>query len=543
MKVKRLMAMALSMSLALCACAEKNTTPDEVSEEPSTEPVTEEVTEPVTEPPAPEKSVPEKVLERMSLHDKVCQMFITTPEQLSGYDIVTLYDDIVGDAVASYNIGGLIMFSDNLETKEQTSQMISAIQECSLANSGIGMFMSVDEEGGTVARVADSLGTTAFSDMAVYGEQNDTHVSYEIGYQIGTDLKALGFNLDFAPVADVNTVDESTGYYSELGDRIFSSDPQIVADMASNVAVGLKDAGVCATMKHFPGLGASVGDTHEDANVTVNRSVEDLRSTEFLPFQSGITAGVDFIMVGHQVVSGIGDWLPSDLSYTVVTELLRNELGFEGIIITDSHMMSTISEVYSAAEAAVMAVNAGVDVILMPTDLVSAVEAVCQAVESGEISSERIDESVLRILNKKHELGLIDENFVPAVTEEPSTEENTEESTEETTEETTEESTEAATEETSVEESPEETTEEPYLTDVGGNPIKTTTTFAGYVAGSFVDPNRITTTTTTAAVYDDYYDDYYYDDYSYDYDYNDSYYDYGYDGYYDDYGYDDYYGY
>ncbi|MCM1314368.1 MAG: hypothetical protein NC205_03060 [Prevotella sp.] len=541
MKVKKLMAMALSMSLALCACAEKTKTPEETSEEPTTEPVT-ETTEPVTEPPAPEKTVPEKVLERMSLHDKVCQMFITTPEQLSGYDIVTLYDDIVADSIASYNIGGLIMFTENLETTEQTSQMISDIQECALATSGIGMFMSVDEEGGTVARVADTLGTTAFSDMAVYGEQNDSHVSYEIGYQIGTDLKALGFNLDFAPVADVNTVDENTGYYSELGDRIFSSDPDIVADMASNVAVGLKDAGVCATMKHFPGLGGSVGDTHLDANVTINRSVDDLRNTEFLPFRAGITAGVDFIMVGHQVISGIGDWLPSDLSYTVVTELLRNELGFEGIIITDSQMMSTISEVYTSAEAAVMAVNAGVDVILMPTDLVSAIDAVCQAVENGEISSERIDESVLRILNKKHELGLLDENFVLTAEEEPTTEETTEETTETTTEETTESTTEEVTEEETV---TEETTTEIMLTDVGGNPIKTTTTFAGYVAGSFVDPNRITTTTTTTAeYYEDYNYDYNYDySYDYDYDYNDGYYDYGYDGYYDDYGYDDYYAY
>ena len=528
MKVKKLMAMALSMSLALCACAEKTKTPEEVSEEPTTEPVT-EATEP-TEPPAPEKTVPEKVLERMSLHDKVCQMFITTPEQLSGYDIVTLYDDIVADSIANYNIGGLIMFSENLETTEQTSQMISAIQECSLANSGIGMFMSVDEEGGTVARVADTLGTTAFEDMAVYGEQNDTHVSYEIGYQIGTDLKALGFNLDFAPVADVNTVDESTGYYSELGDRIFSSDPQIVADMASNVAVGLKDAGVCATMKHFPGLGASVGDTHTDTNVTINRSVEDLKSTEFVPFRAGIEAGVDFIMVGHQVISGVGDWLPSDLSYTVVTELLRNELGFEGVIITDSQMMSTISEVYTSAEAAIMAINAGVDVILMPYDLISTIEAVCQAVENGEISSARIDESVLRILNKKYELGLIDENFVPVAEEEPTTEETTEEVTEEITEETTEE----------VIEEPTEVVVEEVPTDENGMEIKITTTFAGYVAGSFVDPNKITTTTTTTAEYYDDYDynydygyDYGYDyDYDYDYDYNEGYYDYGYDGYY-----------
>ena len=423
MKVKKIMAMALSMSLTLCACGEKKQNPEDM-EEPSTEPVT-EATEPVTEPPAPEKTVPEKVLERMTLNDKVCQMFITTPEQLSGYDIVTLYDDIVADSIVNNNIGGLIMFSENLETTEQTSQMISNIQECALANSGIGMFMSVDEEGGTVARVADTLGTTAFEDMAVYGEQNDSHVSYEIGYQIGTDLKALGFNLDFAPVADINTVDESTGYYSELGDRIFSSNPDIVADMATNVAVGLKDAGVMATMKHFPGLGGSVGDTHNDANVTINRSVEDLRNMEFVPFQSGITAGVDFIMVGHQVISGVGDWLPSDLSETVVTELLRNELGFEGVIITDSHMMSTVSEIYTPAEASVMAVKAGVDIILMPSNLAEAIEAVVNSVESGDIGMERIDQSVLRILNKKYELGLLDENFVSETEEETTTEEST----------------------------------------------------------------------------------------------------------------------
>lgn len=518
MKVQKLMAMALSMSLALCACAEKKQSTDEVSEETTTEPVT-EVTEP-TEPPAPEKTVPEKMLENMTLQQKVCQMFIATPEQLSGWDVVTLYDEVVQDSIINYNVGGMIMFAQNLETTDQTSEMINAVQECSLKNSGIGMFMSVDEEGGTVARVADTLGTTAFEDMAVYGEQNDTHVSYEIGYTIGTDLKALGFNLDFAPVADVNISDAS-----ELGGRIFSSDPDVVANMASNVAIGLKDAGVCATLKHFPGLGAAEGDTHTDTNVTINRSIEDLRASDFIPFKEGIKAGADFVMVGHQVISGVGDWLPSDLSYTVVTELLRNELGFGGIIVTDSHMMNTITEVYTPAEAAVMAVNAGVDMILMPADLVGAVEAVCAAVENGEIDSARIDESVLRILNKKYEMGLLDENFSP----EPTTETTTETTTEAVTETTTEEAVAETTEST--------TTDIEFVTEAVPVTEAITTTFAGYVAGTFVDPNA-TTTTTTAAY-----------DYSYDYDYNSGYYDYGYDGgygYYDDtydYSYDYNYGY
>lgn len=508
MKVKKLMAMALSMSLVLCACAEKKQSTDDTSEETSTEPVT-ETTEP-TEPPAPEKTVPEEILESMDLKQKVCQMFITTPEQLSGWDVVTLYDEVVQESIQNYPIGGIIMFSQNLETTEQTTGLISDIQNFSLANSGIGMFMSVDEEGGTVARVADALGTTAFDDMSTYGEQNDTHVSYEIGYAIGTDLKALGFNLDFAPVADVNISDAS-----ELGGRIFSADPDVVANMASNVAIGLKDAGVCATLKHFPGLGAAEGDTHTDNNVTINRSVDDLRASDFVPFKEGIKAGADFVMVGHQIISGVGDWLPSDLSYTVVTDLLRKELGFEGIVITDSHMMNTITEVYTPAEASVKAINAGVDIILMPANLIEAIDAVCQAVESGEIDSARIDESVLRILNKKYEMGLIDENFKR---EEPTTETVTEEET--TTTETTTEDTETTT---------AESVTEPVATES----VKITTTFAGYVAGTFVDPNVTTTTTTTA--------------YDFSYDYNSGYYDYGYDyGYYDDtydYGYDYDYGY
>ena len=508
MKVQKLMAMALSMSLVLCACGEKKQKTDEISEEPSTEPVT-EATEP-TEPPAPEKTVPETIFEKMTLQEKVCQMFITTPEQLSGWDVVTLYDEIVDEAIVNYPIGGMIMFAENLETTEQTAQLISDIQECAMNNNnGIGMFMSVDEEGGTVARVADTLGTTAFDDMVTYGEANDEHVSYEIGYTIGTDLKELGFNLDFAPVADVNISDAS-----ELGGRMFSSDPAVVANMASNVAMGLKDAGVCATLKHFPGLGAAEGNTHTDSDVTIKRSLDDLRANEFVPFRKGIEAGADFVMVGHQVISGVGDWLPSDLSDTVVTELLRNELGFNGLIITDSQMMNTITDLYSAGEAAVMAINAGVDIVLMPSDMVEAIDSVCSAVESGEIKQSRIDESVMRILNKKYEMGLINENIVPeeVPTEEETTEENTEESAEDTADGETEEGT-------------EEVTEAPVETEPAAQ------TAAGYVAGTFVNPNA---TTTTTAVID------------YDYDYNDGYYDFGYDDYdyddYYDYGYDDYYG-
>ncbi|MDE7138299.1 MAG: hypothetical protein K2O29_07580, partial [Ruminococcus sp.] len=180
----------------------------------------------------------------------------------------------------------------------------------------------------------------------------------------------------------------------------------VVANMATSVATGLQDAGVCATLKHFPGLGAEDGNTHDDSFVIIDRTVDQLREIEFVPFRSGINAGADFVMVSHQIVTGFGDNLPADLSYTAVTEYLRNELGFDGIAITDAQQMNTISTVYSSGDAAVMSVKAGIDIILMPEDLQSAVNAVCNAVNSGEISESRIDESVIRILNQKYELGL-----------------------------------------------------------------------------------------------------------------------------------------
>lgn len=510
MKGKKLTALIMCMSFVLCSCAEANKeNSDGNPEEVTTEAVETEPTEP-TEPPVPEKTVPEKILEGMTLEEKVAQMFITTPEQLSGYDIVTLYDDVVEQSIADCAVGGLVFFEGNLETAEQTTEMLNAIQDFSVNSKGIGMFMAVDEEGGTVARVADTLGTTAFDDMVVYGEQNDTHVSYEIGYTIGTDIKALGFNLDFAPVADVNLSETN-----ELGGRIFSTDPQIVADMATNVAMGLKDAGVCATFKHFPGLGAGSGNTHTDSEVAIERSMEELRETELLPFRQGIANNVDFIMVGHQVISGVGDWLPSDLSYPVVTELLRNELAFNGLIVTDSHVMSAIADNYTSGEASIMAVNAGVDMILLPSDLAESIEAVCGAVESGEISQSRIDESVLRILNKKYEMGLLNENAgtQPTAEEEITTDE-TAEGEEETDE--TDESDETATddaEEGGEEETATEPTEEEAPTQAQGERTMKQSNTA-YVAGGFVNPTASTTTVAGGDYYfDDYGNKYYYDEY------------------------------
>lgn len=345
----------------------------------------------------------ETLLSEMTLEEKICQMFIVTPEMLTGYTgSVTEMGTLSRESFDQYPVGGLIYFAENLEDPPQTLEMLTAMQSYAQESSGVGVFLSVDEEGGTVARVADQLGTTKLHDMEYYGERNDSDEAYAIGCTLGADLRKFGFNLDFAPVADVAFHADN-----ELGDRIFSSDPDVVGDMVTGVVSGLQGMGVSATLKHFPGLGAGDGNTHYDDFVLIDRSFSELSSEEFVAFQAGIDAGADFVMVGHQITTAAGDQLPSDLSYTVVTTWLKETLGFTGIAITDAQNMASITENYSPASAAAQAVSAGVDMILMPLDLSNAVNGICEAVEAGTITEERIDESVRKILTQKSEMGLL----------------------------------------------------------------------------------------------------------------------------------------
>lgn len=350
--------------------------------------------EPVV-PTEPADPIDAKIAQ-MSLRERVYQMFFVTPEQITDGGVVTSPLDL-----SERPVGGVLFMGANLETVSQTQTMLSQTQKSALEN-GVGVFLAVDEEGGRVARCAKNLGTTSFSPMAEYGAENDYNTAYNIGKTIGGDLKTLGFNVDFAPVADVDI-----SPYNELGDRIFSDDADVVANMVSGVVKGLQNSGVSATLKHFPGLGAENGNTHTDSSIIIDRTLSQLRETEFVPFRKGIAVGADFVMIGHQQVSAFGDGLPADLSYTAVTEILRGELGFNGIAITDAQVMNTISNVYSSATAAKLSVKAGIDMILCPSDLESAVNAVISAVESGEISEQRINQSVRRILLVKQKAGLL----------------------------------------------------------------------------------------------------------------------------------------
>ena len=412
--MKKLILPMLLLSLLMAGCKEEEKvvelTPVSVSsvetEAATTQKSTKSPTEPTTATEEEVKISPrvQRKLKKMDIHEKVCQMFMAVPEKTTYYyDTLTYVDDWYKKCYEEYPIGGYIYFDANIVWEQQLCDLLSDSQEMAAEyNNGIGLFQAVDEEGGSVTRVQKMLWKTPVENMSYYGKLNDYNTTYETGRTIGTYLNACGFNVNFAPVADVNISETN-----ELGSRIFSSDPLVVSDMCTAVIKGLKSQKVASTLKHFPGLGAGTGNTHYET-VEIDRSLEELEITEFPAFKGGIDAGADFVMVGHQIVKAAGDKLPADLSSVVVTDWLREKLGFEGIVITDSQAMGAITNNYTSGEAAIKSIEAGVDIILMPNDLRAAVDDVEAAVKSGKLSEERIDESVIRILEKKNEMGLLD---------------------------------------------------------------------------------------------------------------------------------------
>lgn len=360
----------------------------------------------------------EDILKNMTLEEKIGQLFIVNFELLddsegSYYEWRELTDNMK-TALDKYKVGGVTFFARNIETREQTMEFINDLQE----NSRVPLFISVDEEGGDVARIANNtnMKTTVFPSMEVVGELGDEDYAYTIGETIGKEIKELGFNLDFAPVADVKTNEANT----EIGNRSFGSDPKLVAKMVKQVVKGLQSQNVSATLKHFPGHG-DVSENSHDGSVNVENDIERLRKIDFVPFKAGIKAGVDFIMVSHISISRVTESTePASLCSLVMQNMLRTELGFEGVIITDAFNMKAITDNYTAGKAAVTAIKSGADVILMPENLEEAYESVLEAVNDGTIKESNIDDSVRRILQLKLKRGIIlsNTNLIPQESEE-----------------------------------------------------------------------------------------------------------------------------
>ena len=339
-------------------------------------------------------------LSKMTLKEKIGQLFIVCTDSLD-FNAETEVTEKMRKNLEEYKPGGVIFFSYNLKNRTQVKEMISDMQK----TAEIPLFIAVDEEGGSVARIANSknMQTTKFPAMAEIGKTGDSKNAYHVGETIGKEIYELGFNLDFAPVADINTNAENT----EIGNRSFGSEPKTVADMVSQEVKGLQAQGVSATLKHFPGQGQCGEDTHK-GYVELNATIDRLRDVEFLPFKSGISAGADMVMMSHVAVSKItGKETPASLTKLMVTDILREELQFDNVIITDAMNMKVITKFYDADQAAVMAVQAGNDMILMPDNFEQAFEGVLEAVKDGTISESKINEAVSRILSVKIRRGIL----------------------------------------------------------------------------------------------------------------------------------------
>ena len=361
--------------------------------------------------PTPEDQVEEQ-LQKMTLREKVGQMFYVRPECLdttihfnlpggidgSADDITKIRLQAVNETMKGVNekypVGGIILYAHNIEDEAQLARFIPQIR--ALKGSPL---LCIDEEGGRVARIGrnPNFNVETFESMGAIGATGDPKNAYYCGNTIGTYLKKYGFDIDFAPVADVNTNPENI----VIGARAFSDDPAVAAPMVTNYLQGLKDAGITGCIKHFPGHGDTKADTHFGYAQSL-KTWEEMLSCEMVTFKAGIQWGCQLIMTAHIGTPNVtGSEIPATMSSIILQDKLRGELGYQNIIIADALEMGAITQQYSCAEAAVGCILAGVDIVLGPQNLVQAFDAVMSAVEKGTITENRINQSVRRILKMK----------------------------------------------------------------------------------------------------------------------------------------------
>lgn len=343
------------------------------------------------------------ITKEMSLKNKIGQLFMVSVYQLDEAESKnqTSVTDNMKKTLKKYPAGGVVMFAKNIDTRDQTKKMIKELQKASY----VPLFMAVDEECGTVSRIASNpkMKMTSYPCAQEVGKTYSDKQIAKMGQTQGKELKELGFNMNLAPVADVLTNQNNT----EIGDRSFGTDCKKVASIVSTLIKNMQKQQISATLKHFPGSGETGGDTHRGSTETY-QTIETLRDKDFRPFKSGMKAGVDAVMVSHLMLSNVTDEKePSSLSSRVVSDILRDELEYSGIIMTDAMNMKAITDNYSAAEASIKAIQAGVDLIVMPDNYKEAYNAVYKAVKSGKIKESRIDKSVRRIIYTKLKRGEI----------------------------------------------------------------------------------------------------------------------------------------
>ena len=362
----------------------------------------EEIAPPTPEVTLPPVKTPEQMLDefideivaQMPIEDKVAGLFFVTPEAITDVSTAVKAGDGTKDALNTYPVGGIAYFAKNIKDEAQFKEMISN----TVLYSKYPLFIGIDEEGGKVSRLS-TAGLVEKTDSAkVIGESGDPNKAYEAGVKIGSYLSGYGINVNFAPVADIASVENSV-----MKDRSYGSDAAAVSEYVVNMVKGMEEQGITPCLKHFPGIGGTAEDSHNGL-ATLTTSAEDFRNKEFTVFKAGIDAGADMIMVGHEDAPSLtdNDNTPASLSKIIVTDILRGELGYKGVIITDAMNMKAISDYYGSGEAAIMAFKAGCDMVLMPENFKEAYDAVLQAIADGTISEQRINDSLKRVYRIKY---------------------------------------------------------------------------------------------------------------------------------------------
>lgn len=343
--------------------------------------------------------IPDPIQEQikaMSLEEKVGQLVMVG---IDGYEI----DANASQLIRNYQVGGFILFENNIKNANQMLALINSLKETNSLNK-IPLFLSIDEEGGRVSRMPDELMKIPTSRRI--GELNNSGLSYQIGSIIGEELSSFGLNMNFAPVLDVNSNPKNP----VIGDRALGSEPSIVKDLGVQTMKGLQSQNIISVVKHFPGH----GDTSVDSHIglpTVNHDINRLKSLEIIPFAAAIEDNVDAIMMAHILLPKIDPDNPASFSKKIISDLLRRDLKFEGVVITDDITMGAIVKNYNIGEVAVKSIKAGSDIVLVCHDYLkeeAVIKAIQQAVESGEISMDRLEQSVYRVLTLKTKYALSD---------------------------------------------------------------------------------------------------------------------------------------
>lgn len=370
------------------------------------------------------KKIEEKI-SNMTLDEKIGQMlmleFRNWEDENGELKEVTELNDDIKNAISKYKIGGVILFAENVRDTEQTTKLTHNIQKAAIESGLDPLLISIDQEGGIVVRLG--TGTSLPGNMAL-GASRDKKLAYEYGKIIAEEIKALGINVNLAPVMDTNNNPNNP----VIGLRSISSDPNLVGELGSEVVKGLQDNGVSAAIKHFPGHGDTATDSHLGLPV-VDKSYEEVKNLELIPFDKAAKEGVDMIMTAHisypqlekdTVISqkdGSVIGIPATLSDDIITGIIRKKMNYDGIVITDAMKMQAIADHFGEEEAVIMAIRAGVDIPLMPAllqkneDLLkldSIINRIKSEIELGNISENQLNNSVYRILDLKYRRGILD---------------------------------------------------------------------------------------------------------------------------------------